>query len=102
MFRPLISLLHRSGLFSHLRDQWRADDVSSRQALKEFAAREARGAAAELRAELKGLRAELKALRAELESRYSLREDTRELRQDVRRLGAILTTNSEQIGRAHV
>lgn len=99
MFRPLAAFLHRSGLLSYLRDQWRAEDASLKQALKSYATREVNDTATSLRADLRALRDEHQAQLDEQASRADVQ--LRELAHEVKRLSSVLAFNAEHRERQH-
>jgi hypothetical protein len=80
VFRPVAALLHRSGLLTYLRQHWRADDTSAKQALK-----------AQIRQEGEALAVRL--------ARQG--ETVEELRQELQRLTAVVAFNGEHRERRH-
>lgn len=90
----LAALFHRSGILAYLRDQWRAEDASTRRDLKAYSTREVNASAASVRGEVRQLRADHEGRFDAEHASVSGRLET--LEHEVERLRAVLAMNAER------
>ncbi len=99
MLRPLKILLNRSGILTYLREQWRTDDTSDRQALKAYASRKVEASASELREKIHSMeaaqRVQARSSAAELNTRLHA------IDRELRHLRAVLAANAAHHERRH-